>query len=284
MKILVTGAGGQLGTEVCAYLRSLKYMVVGTTRRELDITNFKKVHTFIMQEKPDYVINCAALTDVAGCEKKIRDAYLINAVGPQNLASVCMDSNAVLVHISSDYVFDGKKSTPYLEFDHVNPLSIYGKSKLAGEQMIQALCPRHYIIRTSWLYGLNGKNFVKKVLDLAREYKEIRIVNDQRGTPTYTKDLAAALECLINTGAYGTYHVSNSGECTWYEFSSKIVELFQLETTVKPISSSELDDYVKRPVYSVLRNYLLELTGDKIMRPWFEALQDYVGEWKKLDR
>lgn len=278
MKIFIAGVKGQLGYEIYHLLKD-KETVIGVDIEDLDITDAFSVHRIIATEKPDVVINCAAYTNVDGCEERLDLAFKVNAVGAQNLASACLENNSKIVHISTDFVFDGKKQEPYIEFDEVNPLSVYGKSKYCGEKLVREICPRHFIVRTAWLYGINGNNFVKTVLRLAKEKDKLTIVNDQHGTPTYTKDLAVSIYNLIQTTNYGIYHISNRGECTWYDFTKKIFELAGINNViVHPITTEELGRPAPRPKYSVLRNFMLECTIGDSMRDWEEALIDYMEE------
>ncbi len=276
MKILITGVKGQLGYEVMRLLEG-KEEICGIDIDDLDITDSKKTFDYISQFKPDVVVHAAAYTNVDGCESNVDLAYKVNAIGTQNLASACLENNAIMVYISTDYVFDGEKGEPYLEFDKPNPINIYGKSKLAGEQMVQKMLNRFFIVRTAWLYGINGNNFVKTMLKLAKEKEEIRVVDDQWGTPTYTRDLAEAIYKLLNTHNYGIYHCTNRGMCTWYDFAKKIFQIAGLRNTkVIPISTEELGRPANRPRYSVLRNYMLELTIGDCFMDWEEALSEFL--------
>jgi dTDP-4-dehydrorhamnose reductase len=274
LKILVTGANGQLGTDIVKYFH--KDEVFGYDVDVLDITDIKQVVDLVKQIKPDVIINCAAYTNVDGCEEKEELAYKVNAIGVRNLAVAALETKAKLLHISTDFVFDGCTDKPYLEFDKPNPLSIYGKSKLAGEELIRQICPRHYILRTAWLYGKNGNNFVKTMLKLGQEKKTLNVVDDQIGSPTFTEDLIRVIAQVIKTDAYGTYHATNNGHCSWNEFAKKIFEYAGLQgIEVLPISTEELGRPAKRPQYSVLRNFMLEAQFDYKMRDWEEALKEY---------
>ena len=274
MKILVTGANGQLGTDIIKYFNQDE--VFGYDVDVLDITDIKQVLDLVKQMKPELIINCAAYTNVDGCEENEELAYKVNAIGARNLAVAAFETNARLLHISTDFVFDGCTDKPYLEFDTPNPLSIYGKSKLAGEELIRQICPRHYILRTAWLYGKNGNNFVKTMLKLGQEKKTLTVVDDQIGSPTFTEDLIRAVAEVIKTQAYGTYHATNNGQCSWNEFAKKIFEYAGLPgIEVLPISTEELGRPAKRPQYSVLRNFMLEAQLNHKMRNWEEALKEY---------
>jgi dTDP-4-dehydrorhamnose reductase len=278
LKILVTGSNGQLGIDIVNTL-SKKYEVVGLDSKDLDITNLDNVLNTVKEIKPDIIINSAAYTNVDGCEENIDLAYKVNGLGARNLAISSFENNSRLLHISTDFVFDGEKNEPYIEFDNTNPLSIYGKSKLAGENYIKEICPRHYILRTAWLYGKNGNNFVKTMLRLAENNKTLKVVDDQIGSPTYTMDLVKVIEMIIKTDAYGTYHVSNDGSCSWNEFAKKIFEFADFkDIQVLPISTEEFGRPAQRPKYSVMRNYMLELDFNYYIRNWEEALKEYFSK------
>ncbi|WP_099190560.1 dTDP-4-dehydrorhamnose reductase [Tepidibacter mesophilus] len=273
-KILVTGAKGQLGIDVVNYL-SKSYEVIGLDKDDLDITNLESVLNCINEVNPDVVINCAAYTNVDGCEENQDLAYKINGIGARNLA-IASNHNAIkLVHISTDFVFDGETDSVYTEFDGTNPISVYGKSKKAGEDFIKKMSSKYFILRTAWLYGKNGNNFVKTMLRLAETNDTLKIVDDQVGTPTFTEDLVEVIAMVIKTEKYGTYHVSNDGKCSWYEFAKKIFELANVDIEVLSITTEELGRPAKRPKYSVMRNYMLELEFDYHIRSWESALEKY---------
>lgn len=277
MKILITGAEGQLGRDLIKVLSGEHQLFPFDL--DLDITDYSKVISTIPSIKPDLVIHAAAMTDVDGCELNPDQAFKVNALGTQNVALACSESNAKIVYLSTDFVFDGRKREPYTEFDTPNPLSIYGKSKLAGENYVTSLLPNHYITRTAWLYGKEGKNFVKSILRLAEEKGELRVVNDQVGSPTYSYDLAAMIAKIIETDFFGIYHVTNAGSVSWYEFAQKILEIAgKGGVKIIPITSDELNRPAPRPTYSVLRNYVLELRGIGKMRHFEEALKDYFSD------
>ncbi|MGI1690918.1 dTDP-4-dehydrorhamnose reductase [Thermoanaerobacter uzonensis] len=275
MKILITGKTGQLGHDLYELLKD-KEEVIAVGREEFDITDINSTQKFIKEYLPDIIVHCAAYTKVDDCEKNKDLAYEVNAIGTGNIASICSDIGAKMVYISTDYVFDGTKNTPYLEFDTPNPLNVYGKSKLAGEEIVKEILDKHYIVRTSWLYGINGNNFVKTMLRLSKERSIIKVVNDQHGIPTFTRDLAEGLYFLIKTDAYGTYHITNSGETTWYEFAKKIFEISKINVMVEPITTEEYNAPALRPKYSVLDNYILKLRFNYEMRNWEEGLKTYL--------
>ena len=275
MRILITGANGQLGTELMKVLEG--YEVHGFNKDQLDITNPNNVRECMENIEPDVVIHCAAYTNVDGCESNVDLAYKINASGAGYVATECLKIGAAMVYVSTDYIFNGKKGQPYYEFDKPNPINTYGKTKLAGEEIVRSTLKRHYIARTAWLYGTQGKNFVKTMLQLAETQKNINVVNDQTGSPTNVLDLARAIKLLIESKKYGTYHVTNSGSCTWYEFAKKIFELRGIEIEVNPLTTDQLDRPAKRPKNSVLKNFNLEANLKYSTRSWEEALKEYLS-------
>ena len=305
MKILLTGGNGQLGIALKKEFVELGkiYEVISTDYDTLDITNFEQVKERLTAEQIDVVINCAAHTAVDKCEEEIERAYQINAVGPRNLAVVCEQIGAKLVQVSTDYVFDGEFNTlqakqveeadllqsriekahlsrPWREDDKVAPQSIYGTSKLMGEELVLTLCKKHFIIRTAWLYG-EGNNFVRTMLKLAATNKELNVVGDQFGNPTYAKDLAVAIVNLIQTEYYGVYHGTCEGACSWYDFATKIFELKGIDIKVNKVTSEQFVRPAKRPFYSSLDNFMLKIQGLNTFRTWEEALADYLEADKK---
>jgi len=276
MKALVVGARGMLAHEVIAELAGFCELAQGDLPA-CDIRDQALVADVVRQCRPDVVINCAAYTDVDGCEAQQREAFAVNADGARNVALACRENSALLVHISTDFVFDGAQRTPYTEDDEAQPLSVYGRSKLAGERHIQSVLARYIIVRTSWLFGRAGKNFVATIVRLAHERDELRIVNDQAGCPTYAVDLARAIKALLCSPAQGIYHACNSGVCTWYEFAAEIVGLAgRSGTRMTAIASSELARPAQRPPYSAMDcSRLAAATGFRF-RPWQEALRDYL--------
>jgi len=277
MKILLTGCRGQLGLELSRQLKKQtdKYETIETDIHNLDIQKQDCVFKALTEIKPEMIINCAAFTDVDGCEEDEMKAFKINAIGAQNLAIGSSRIGAGIVQVSTDYVFDGTECTPRKEYDAVNPQCCYGKSKNLGETLVRAGNPRHFIVRTAWLYG-EGRNFVRTMLKLAGERNCISVVNDQFGTPTSVKDLSDAIIHLINTEYYGTYHATNEGQCTWYEFAQKVFKLKNISVNVKSITTKELGRQAKRPRYSVLDNFMLKLIGVNNFRPWEDALDEYL--------
>lgn len=279
MKVLITGANGQLGIELSKKLESASelYEVIKTNRNTLDISNLEVVNRMILLEQPDVVINCAAHTAVDLCEEDIDNSYKINAIGPRNLAITCEKIGAKFVQVSTDYVFDGNGTRPYKEDDITCPNSIYGKSKLMGEQFTKEFCSKYFIVRTAWLYG-HGNNFVKTMLRLSENNKELNVVNDQFGSPTSTVDLAKAIIALINTEYYGTYHGTCEGQCSWYDFAKKIFEINNIDIKVNPVTSKEFKRPASRPQYSVLDNFMFKLVGLNSFRNWEDSLKEYLKE------
>ena len=274
MKLIITGADGQLGSEMQKILD--KHDVYPVDIEELDITDFEEVKRQVVDFRPEIIFHGAAFTDVDGAELNPDMAYKVNAIGTQNLAVAARAVGAVILYISTDFVFDGQKPTPYNEFDEVNPLSVYGRSKLAGERFIQTLTNNFYICRTAWLYGAGGNNFVKTMQKLGASGQTVRVVDDQIGSPTSAADLAAKVVEIGLSGRFGTYHTTNAGETSWYGFAKKIFELTDMTVDLQPITTDEMERPAIRPPFSVLQSLSLELQGLKSMRPWEEALTDYL--------
>ena len=274
MRILLTGGDGQLGTEIKLLAGGDREVIAHDL--DLDITDRGAVARRVAEVRPDIVLNAAAYTDVDGAESDELAAYRVNALGPQNLALACLASNVPLMHVSTDFVFSGEASTPYTEFDAPDPRGVYGRSKYAGEQYVRGLLSRFFICRTSWLYGVGGGNFVKTMLRAGRTREEVRVVDDQEGSPTYARDLASKLLEIAETGAYGTYHVSNSGSITWNRFTRDIFEIAGIDTPVLPVSTAELGRPAPRPRFSTMRGLALELAGVPPMRPYRTALEEFL--------
>jgi dTDP-4-dehydrorhamnose reductase len=283
MKVIVTGAKGQLGTDLVHLLADKRYEVYGYGREELDITNYDQVKRVISEVSPDVVIHVAAYTKVDLAESEPDQAFLINAYGTRNVAVESEAVGAKLVYISTDYVFDGTANTPYNEFAPTNPLSVYGKSKLAGEQYVRDLHSKFFIVRTSWVFGKHGNNFVKTMLKLAQERDELMVVHDQVGCPTYTVDLANCILELIQTEKYGIYHVSNSEHCSWYEFAKAIIKEAGIEIKVNPCTTKDFPRPAPRPSYSVFDHMSLRLNGFSEVRNWKEALQEFIGSIRDIN-
>ena len=275
MKILITGSNGMLAHDLINALQE-RHDLILTTSKTLDITDKKQTIDYICDKKPDLVINSAAYTDVDGCEENQDLAYSVNGEGVRNLALACRDIDCPLVHISTDYVFDGSATKPIREDGEIGPISVYGKSKLEGEQAIQDILDKYFIIRTAWLYGINGRNFPKTMLELAENHPEITVVYDEVGTPTYTPDLAEGISQLIETDYYGIYHLTNSGSCSWCEFARYIFEIAGKDVKVIPVTASEFARPAPRPSYSVLDNTNWIERGFKPLRSYKDAIKEYI--------
>ena len=281
MKILITGANGLLGHELSSILKD--HTLILLSHSQLDISDPESVNKQIDSSSPDIIINSAAYTQVDACETNYDLAFKSNAIGPKNLAIKCKQLGIPLIHISTDYVFEGneKKNSPLVEDDKLGPKTVYGKTKLEGEKMVQENCQKYFILRTAWLYG-EGKNFVKTMLSLSKKNKELKVVNDQIGSPTYAKDLAKAIKEIIEkkSDKYGIYHVTNKGEVSWYEFAKKIFEIKNIEIKVNPCTSEEFPRPAPRPHYSVLSNQKWIDAGFTPMRDYEEALNEYLDSLK----
>lgn len=276
-----------MGSDLVKVLSQKKeYNLTGATRSDFDITDYSQTLQFLKDKRPDIVIHAAAYTKVDDCESHSETAYKVNEAGTKNIASGCKDINAKLICISTDYIFNGRKNTPYLENDMPEPLSVYGDSKLKGELAVQDILNDFIIVRTSWLFGKNGNNFIKAILkqvDKAQKDNSVaagfslRVVNDQTGSPTYTIDLSHAIEKLISCNAKGIFNITNSGECSWYQFAKKILELAGIKgVEVVPIKTKELNRPAPRPAYSVLDCSKFKNTTNYQMRHWEDALKDYL--------
>lgn len=276
-KILVTGCNGQLGKAINKEYENDEDTLINTDVAELDITDIKKVMEFVSDKKPDVIINCAAHTNVNLCESQWDLAYKINALGPRNLSIAANSIKAKMIHVSTDYVFDGTADTPYNEFSPVAPLGAYGKTKLEGENFVRQFADRFFIIRTAWLYG-DGKNFVKTMINLGKEKGEVGVVADQIGSPTSAKELAKAIHVLEPTDNYGVFHGTCEGYCSWADFAEKIFELSGMDVKVNRLSTDEYPTPAKRPAYSVLDNYMLRLTTDFTFAEWEDALKEYISD------
>ena len=274
MKILITGSNGMLGHDLTDALEN--HELILTTSKTLDITDKDHTIDFICDVKPDIVINSAAYTDVDGCEENPDLAYAVNGEGVRNLALACKEVDCPLVHISTDYVFDGSATEPIAEDGEIGPISVYGKSKLEGEKAIQEILDEYFIVRTAWLYGVNGRNFPRTMLELAENHSEITVVYDEVGTPTYTPDLAYGISELIKTDYYGIYHLTNSGSCSWCEFARYIFEVAGKDVNVIPVTASEFARPAPRPSYSVLENRNWIENGFEPLRDYKEAIEEYI--------
>ena len=275
MKLLITGAKGQMGRALNKLLKNKQgYKLVLTDLDEMDITDDKDVARVIEAEMPDVVINCAAHTKVDLCEDDKENAVMINVVGAENLAKAAAAIGAKIVHLSTDYIFDGEADTPYVEESKTNPQSVYGETKLKSEQVVMAGNPKYFIVRTAWLYG-EGNNFVNTMLRLANHHEEIKVVNDQTGNPTSAMEVARVIEKLIETEDYGIYNATCEGQCTWYEFAQRIFERAEQDVKLSPCTSAQYVTRAKRPKYSVLDNKKLREKFGYKMKHWEEALEEY---------
>ena len=297
MKILITGSNGQLGNELQKIVATGK-AEIGAVSEEiknaevfamdvdtLDITNLEQVKKVLNEVKPDVVINCAAATNVDGCEANQDLAFKINSLGPRNLAMVAEELGAKIVQVSTDYVFSGVGETPLKESDLVAPVSVYGKTKLLGEEFVREFSSKYYIVRTAWLYGYVGHNFVYTMMKLGKDRDTLSVVNDQLGNPTHANDLAYHILKLIQTEEYGVYHCTGKGECSWFDFASEIMKLSGRNCTVNPCTSEEYKSMypnsADRPAYSSLDNMMLRCTIGDEMRDWKDALKIFMDNVEK---
>jgi dTDP-4-dehydrorhamnose reductase len=282
MKILLFGAAGQLGMDIQRVLKK-DFSMTALSHAQCDLTDARQVDQVVSDQKPDTVINAAAMTDVPKCETQDTKSFAINGLAAKYVAQACNKMSCKLLHISTDYVFDGKKNEPYVESDLPRPLNVYGLSKLTGEYYIQANHDKFFIVRTSGLYGIHecrGKktNFVETMLRLAKERDVIKVVDDEILTPTFTLHLAQQIKILIASEEYGIYHATNNGSCSWYAFTKKIFELAKINTTLHKTDAKTFGGSVRRPAYSVLKNRNLQNHGIDLMAPWDEALADYFKD------
>lgn len=273
-RLLVTGAGGMLGQALTACLESRGHQVVALPKEKLDVTNYEQVMNKMNEYTPDLVLHCAAYTKVDQAESEPELAFFINGYGTENLAVGCNHLNIPLLYVSSDYVFDGEKDKPYTTWDDTKPLSIYGKTKLAGEKAIMRHLRRFYIVRTSWLYGPFGKNFVETILQIASEGKPLRVVADQIGSPTCTLSLSEMIADLIETERWGVYHASDDGITSWYEFAKEII--LGMDVSITPIQTKDMPRPATRPKYSVMDKTTLINTIGRELPPWQDSLHSYL--------
>ena len=290
MKVLITGGRGQLGQELLHILKNGEAeigaippvydtaKIIAVDIDTLDIANRSAVDTFLANERPDIVINCAAMTNVDACENNEQAAMRINAIGAGNLARAAQSVEAKFLQVSTDYVFAGDAVVPYCEWDATAPKTVYGKSKLLGENLARQFCDKTFVVRTAWLYGHHGGNFVKTILKNVGENKTLKVVNDQRGNPTGANDLAYHILKLAVTDEYGLYHCTGNGECSWYDFAVKIVELAGVTGSIEPCTTAEFPRPAPRPAYSSLQNMMLSCTVGDEMRPWEDALAGYFRQ------
>ena len=278
MRVLVTGAAGQLGHDVMDELIKRNHEAVGVDVQEMDITDAEKVRQVITEADVDAVIHCAAYTAVDAAEDNVELCRKINAEGTKNVAKVCRDLNLKMMYISTDYVFDGQGERPWEPDDERHPLNVYGQTKYEGEIAIEESLDKYFIVRIAWVFGVNGKNFIKTMLNLAKTHDRLTVVNDQTGSPTYTYDLARLLVDMIETEKYGRYHATNEGLCTWYEFACEIFKQAGIEIEVAPVSSEEYPAKAKRPQNSRMSKEKLEENGFERLPSWQDALNRYLRE------
>jgi dTDP-4-dehydrorhamnose reductase len=283
MRVAVIGANGQLGADVVAELKRAGEEVVGLTHAQVDIASLESIRSALAAADSAVIVNTAAMHHVENCEKDPLRAYEVNALGARNLAIVARELNAKLVHVSTDYVFDGSQTRPYVEGDRASPLNVYGNTKLAGEAFIQAVGEKYFIVRTSALYGRNpcrakgGRNFVELMLKLAGERDELRVVDDEIVSPTSTAELGKQIALLSRTDRYGLYHATSEGSCSWYEFAKAIFEMADIKVNLKIAASNEFPMKVPRPKYSVLENARLKVEGLNSFQGWEEGLRAYLS-------
>jgi dTDP-4-dehydrorhamnose reductase len=283
MRLLITGGRGMLGTDLCEVLGQ-EHACVPVGSAEADVTDAAAISRLVKQQRPDAILHAAAYTDVDGCERDPERAFRVNALGPHHVATAAVEQGCALVLISTDYVFDGASSLPYTEFDTPNPINRYGASKRAGEELALRTCPRCMVVRTQWLYGAHGKNFVATILRAAAAGRPLSVVADQVGAPTWTRDLAEGIGGLLarleraEAPMLPIYHLNNAGSCSWHEFAVAILRgAGDAETPVTPITSEQWPTPARRPANSVLRRFGLELIGEDRMRSWQEALAEFLA-------
>lgn len=292
MKVLITGSSGQLGSELLKTINSgvseigcipgifIGTQTLGVDVNQLDITDFAAVRSLAEREKFDIIINCAAFTNVDGCETHQETAFKVNALGARNVAIAAEYIGAKLIHISTDYVFSGNSKRPYVEWDCCEPQSVYGSSKLLGEEYVRNFCTKYYIVRTAWLYGYEGNNFVKTMMRLMKENGKVKVVNDQLGNPTNAVDLAYHILKIAQSEQYGIYHCTGKGVCSWYDFACKIAEYSGIPCKVESCTTQEFAQIAKRPAkrpaYSSLDNMMLRCSVGNEMRNWKEALRSFL--------
>jgi dTDP-4-dehydrorhamnose reductase len=278
MRVLVTGAAGMLARDLVPCLQQHTHEVVAPPENDLDITHLQAIRRWIGSGRPHAVINCAAYTKVDQAEREEPLAKIINGLAVQNLCLACQEADIPLVHFSTDYVFDGTKNGPYTVHDHPNPINAYGRTKLLGEKYVLWLLTRFYLVRTSWLFGLHGPNFIETMLKLAGKQKQVSVVNDQRGCPTWTQHLSEAVVSLVESGRYGVYHATNSGPTTWFEYATEIFRLAGTSTEVLPITTDQFPTAATRPKNSVLDPFPLPEAIGRQMPTWQDALKQYLEE------
>jgi len=280
MRVLVTGAAGMLARDLVPCLQMRGHDVLAPPEKDLDITRSDAIRRWASSFRPEVIVNCAAYTKVDQAEREEPLAMLINGLAVQNLCLACQEADIPLVHFSTDYVFDGNKAGPYTIHDHPNPINAYGRTKLLGEKYVLWLLNRFYLVRTSWLFGMHGPNFIETMLNLAQKHKQVSVVNDQRGCPTWTQHLSEAVVSLLESGRYGVYHATNSGPTTWFEYAREIFRSAETGTEVIPITSEQFPTAATRPKNSVLDPFPLPEVMGREMPTWQEALRQYLERRK----
>lgn len=277
-KMIITGCNGQLGREMNRlYAGNTDIELINTDVDELDITSIDAVMKLVKEVNPYAIINCAAYTAVDACETNQDIAFKVNTIGPRNLAIATRETGAKLLHVSTDYVFDGTKETPYYESDPICPQSVYGSTKAEAEKMVQQMADRYFILRTAWLYG-DGKNFAKTMLRLAETNDTVKVVGDQYGTPTSAYELAKGIDSLLFSDNYGLFHATCEGSCNWAEFAAEIFRLAGKDTKVQAITTAEYGAPANRPAHSVLENYMFKMTNGYLFADWHDAIEKYLKE------
>ncbi|WP_414052810.1 dTDP-4-dehydrorhamnose reductase [Macrococcus animalis] len=281
-KILITGINGQLGHDVSKQLNLNKsYMILSPGREQLDLTNKKKVEEYLSSNKPDVIVHCAAYTAVDKAESEKELAFDVNVNGTKYLTEYCKENNCKIVYISTDYVFDGSGNQPFEINSPINPINYYGFTKAQGEKIIVDNLEKYFIIRISWVFGINGNNFVKTMINLSKKLATLNVINDQIGSPTYTKHLAECIQEMIDTEKYGIYHATNEGYCSWYDFAKEIFAILELDTVINPITTEEYPTDAKRPKNSRLSKVELKNNGFENLPTWQNALREYLKELKE---
>ena len=283
MRIMVTGAAGMLGTDVCSVLEA-GHQVLARDVGDFDVGDHDRTVKAIAADRPEAIVHLAAFTDVEACEDRRDEAFRVNALGSMNVSAGAREVGAYLIYLSTDYVFDGRKQEPYLETDEPRPLNFYGQTKLQGERYVREVAGRNLILRTSWLFGPNGRNFVDTIIAKASSGERLRVVNDQRGCPTYTMDLARGISALIAKSLEGIIHVTNRGEATWFDLAESALALAAIKTPLDAVSSNEYPAKAKRPRYSVLGSLFAGASGIEPLPPWTDGLKDHLRRRGYLGR
>lgn len=281
MRVLVTGVKGQLGHDVVNELEKRGHEYIGVDIEEMDITDPESVEKVLTESKADTVVHCAAYTAVDAAEDNVEVCRKVNAYGTENIAKVCQKLDQKMIYISTDYVFDGEGTRPWEPDDERNPLNVYGQTKYEGELAVEKYVKKFFIVRIAWVFGVNGKNFIKTMLNLSKKTNKITVVNDQVGSPTYTYDLARLLVDMAESEKYGRYHATNEGLCSWYEFACEIFRQAGIEMEVAPVSSEEYKAKAKRPSNSRMDKSKLTANGFTLLPTWQDALSRYLKELKE---